>query len=374
MAFLAAAATLAATAPGCESGDFVAPPPPSPRGDAGAGRGATAPADVFVTGSTVRSIEMVQARDQAPDDALLERSTARAQAGYDKARIHISPDDEIVGANASTRRDNPQAELVRQAVSRKPQALIVEPEDPASPDLARAVADALAAKVPVVVLGRPIAGVERKPGAAALIVVGPPSFAVSARKLVELAIRNARNAKLDPQGGAILLVPPAGDRYLNDRVAAVREALKSAKIAAVDELLIPKQTEPGAEVLQKRLKADPKPSMVFTFDFASTTASNKVATDTAEKRPFIQAGYTPDDSLSKMALAGEFAALAEFAPTRLIQRAVSLAVGAAQGRSYRDKEEVAIELHESPPSAGVPHLQAARNASMQRKSQAGSDE
>ncbi len=52
---------------------------------------------------------------------------------------------------------------MRQALGRKPQVLIVEPEDPADAELARAVGEALAAKVPVVVLGRPIAGVEKKP-------------------------------------------------------------------------------------------------------------------------------------------------------------------------------------------------------------------
>ena len=47
--------------------------------------------------------------------------------------------------------------------------------------------------------------------------------------------------------------------------------------------------------------------MVFAFDFVSTTACNTVAIDITEKRPFIQAGYTSDDNLPRMALAGEFA-------------------------------------------------------------------
>jgi Periplasmic binding protein domain len=368
--FVLAAVTLAAGLTGCESGDFVSPPP-SPRaaggGAGGATAGTSAAADPFVTGSTVRNIEMIVARGQDPDEAEIERSTARQQAGYGKAHINVTPDQDVTSGDASARGDKPQAELVREAVARKPQALIIEPEDTADAELARAVGEALAAKVPVVLLGRPIAGVEKKPGSAPMTVVGPPSFANSARKLVELSIRNARNAKLEPDGGAILLVAPASDRFLNERIAAVREALKAAKIAAVDELLIPRQSEAGAEVLKKRLQADPKPSLVFTLDYTGTTASNAVATDIAEKRPFIQAGYTSNESLGKMAQAGEFAAVAEFVPTRLVQRAVSVAVAAAQGRNPKEKEEVALTVWESPQGSGVAHLQAKQKAYHEEK-------
>ncbi len=243
---------------------------------------------------------------------------------------------------------------MREAVARKPQALIVEPEDPADAELARAVGEALAARVPVIVLGKPITGVQKGPGAARMIVVGPQSFTDSARKMVELSIRNARNAKLNPEGGAILLVAPPSDRFLDDRVAAVREALKAAKITTVNELLIPRGSDAGAEVLKKRLLADPKPCMVFTFDFNSTSASNNAASDIVEKRPFIQSGYTSDESLPRMAVAGEFGALAEFVPTRLTQRAVSVAAAAAQGRNLKDREDVPILVKESPPTSAAP--------------------
>lgn len=359
-----AAGAMAWSGTGCESGDFVAPPPlPSRGGDAAGGTGgSSATSGPFVTGSPVRSIEMVQARDHDRDDALTDRGTARAQAGFEKSRIRVSPDDEAVTADAAARRAQPQAELVRQAVARKPQALIVEPEDSADAELARAVGEALAAKVPVVVMGRPIAGVEKAAGGAPLIVVGPPSFAGSGRRLVELSIRNARNAKLDPHGGAILLVPPPSDRFLNERIAAVRDALVTAKITTVDELLVPKKVESAAEILKKRLLADPKPSLVFTFDFVSTSAANSVNGEIIKKRPFIQSGYTSDDSMPRLAVFGEFGGLAEFAPARLVQRAVTVAVGVAQGRSLRDKEEVGVRVVESPEGASVPHIQAERNA------------
>ena len=96
-----------------------------------------------------------------------------------------------------------------------------------------------------------------------MVLVKPPSFADSARTLVTSSIRNARNAKLNPDGGAILLITTTSDQFLPDRVAAVREALKASKIATVDEVRIPKEIQAGAGILKKRLLADPKPTMVF---------------------------------------------------------------------------------------------------------------
>lgn len=88
---------------------------------------------------------------------------------------------------------------MREAVARHPQALIVEPGDPADKELAKAIHEAQAAKVPVVLLDRPLAQGAGNTGAPT-ILVEPEPFADSARQLVASAIRNAKNAKLDPRG------------------------------------------------------------------------------------------------------------------------------------------------------------------------------
>jgi ABC-type sugar transport system substrate-binding protein len=364
---------------GCGTGDFVPPPPPGLRetggGASGSKAGPSAAArDPFVTGTTVRNIEFIPARGIDPDDAAAERSTARSQAGFEKARLHILPDDDTGSPESgpglkheATHRGKSQAELVRGAISRKAQALIVEPDDPASEELARAIQEVRAAKIPVIVLGGASTEVEKASAPAPMVVVRPESFATSARQLVTLSIRNARTAKLDPEGGAILLVRETSDRLMLDRVAAVREALKSAKITAVEELRVPKVLDAGKDALRKRLLADPKPAMVFFFDHTGATASNNLAGEIVEQRPFIQAGYTSDNSLPRMAQAGEFAAVAEYLPNRLIQRAISAAVAVAQGRSVKEKEEIPIPVIESPPTSGVPRLQLNQNkARMER--------
>jgi hypothetical protein len=356
---------MAAAWAGCGSGDFVTPPPPELRDANSAGSRvptsgpSTAVSDPFVTGGTVRSIELIAARGQDPDEAAIEATAARTQAGFDKARLRILPGDEAASTDPSPGRNKSQVDLIREAVARKPkpQALIVNPDDPASDELARAVQDALAAKVPVVVIGHPIAGVKEGPGGAPMILVRAPSFADSARALVTSSIRNARNARLNPDGGAILLITTTSDQYLPDRVAAVREALKASKIAVVDEVRIPKDIQAGTGILKKRLLADPKPTMVLAFDFNALSASNTLAGQIVEQRPFIQAGYTSDDSLAKMVAHGQFAAIAEFAPARLTRKAVSVAVAAAQGRTVKSPVDITIMVFESQRSAGLPTSQ-----------------
>ncbi len=334
---LLAGSMMGVVAGGCGTGDFVPPPPAELRDQIGGGsRNATsgkAVIDPYTgAGSRVASIEMIWARGRDGESDGTEKAAARSQAGLDKARLRILPDEDPAASRDPAAPAKSQAQLVRDVLGRtqKPQALIVEPEDPGDPELARAIEEARAAKMPVVLLGRPLAGV-KGPGKAPVILVKPQSFAESARRIVTLSMRNARNAKLNPEAGAILLIPSTGDAFIPDRVAAVREALEVAKVSPVNEIRMTREVDEGAKRLTKRLEADPKIAMVFAFDFVSTTACNKVATDLSEKRPFIQAGYTSDDNLPKMALAGEFAAIADYVPARLVRKAISTAVAAAQG-------------------------------------------
>jgi hypothetical protein len=50
--------------------------------------------------------------------------------------------------------------------------------------------------------------------------------------------------------------------------------------------------------------------------------------------------------------------MAEFVPTRLVRKAVSTAVAAAQGREMPERVEVLVTVKESPPTAGVPNAAA----------------
>jgi ABC-type sugar transport system substrate-binding protein len=258
-----------------------------------------------------------------------------------------------------------QSQIVREAVARHPQALIIEPVDPADPQLAQAISEARAAKVPVILLGRALSTQPNSPAPTpaagtppATVVVAPPPFTDSARQIVASAIRNAKNAKLKPEEGAILLINSAGDPFMPDRVAALRAALEAEGITAIDEVRFAREAQAGNKVLIQRLQAEPKRVMVFSLDSPSAQASNQAAGQIVEDRPFVQAGYTGDENLTKMVAVGEFAALTEFSLSRLVRKAISTAVAAAQGRDLPSRVEFPLVSLDSPPTSGLPHLQA----------------
>ena len=65
---------------------------------------------------------------------------------------------------------------------------------------------------------------------------------------------------------------------------------------------------------------------------------------------------------------GQFAAIAEFASSRLTRKAVSVAVAVAQGREVKSPVDITILIHESPTSAGLPAAQSSYRPDAREKS------
>src|SRR5262249_49743065 len=137
------------------------------------------------------------------------------------------------------------------------------------------------------------------------------------------------------------------------------------------EIRFARDSQVARKLLTERLRTDAKPALIFSVDFQGTTATNQLASEIVEERPFIQAGYSSDDSFSRMVTVGEFAALAEYQPSRLIRKAVSTAVAAAQGREVPERVELPVEIRDSPSKSGVPKLQASYKS---RKSEAAGEQ
>jgi ABC-type sugar transport system substrate-binding protein len=316
--------------------------------------------------ASARSIELILNKHADAELTEVLKSAARTQAGLDRVRVTTW----VVGeARADQAQGNstplPASELVREAIDRHAMALIIEPADPADQALSERIGEARAAGIPVVLLDRDLSTTEpRSPRTstgskpvAPLIVVGPEPFAATARQLVAAAMRNAVNSKLKPEAGAFILINSAADSLVQDRNAAIREALKAAGINAITEVRFAGDAQTGAMLLTERLQADPKPPMVFSVDSTSTTAAGETINEIIEDRPFVLAGYTADESLVKLAATGRFAALAEFAPARVIRRAVTTALAASQGQNVTSRVNVSIPVAESPSKSGVPQLQ-----------------
>ena len=381
--FRVAAAMTTLALGGCDGG-FVPPPPPELRGAVGgsspsptSGPVAATPDLLGAATTGVKSIELVLSGGRDLEEVETEKAAARSQAGTDKARLKIT----VVGEERSDQAPQPtthkdQATLVRDAIAHHPQALIVEPGDPGDRNLAQAIQEAQTAKVPVVVLGRAISGVATNPGvrpATPTILVAPQPFAASAKQLVAAAIRNARNAKLIPEAGAILLINTGGDAFAPDRVTAIRDALKAAGITAISELRFAKDSQVAEKLLTDRLKADPKPTLVFSVDFASTSASNAAVGNGSPRN-----GLSSRPGIPMTTTNSAWPASASSRPWAGIYRiAWSARRSRRRSRSRLNKEvrspvEILIEVHESPPKAGVAHVQARHKAAM--KASAGGTE
>src|SRR5262249_28794808 len=129
------AAMGAVVSSGCGSGDFVPPPPPELQGAVGGASGSTgaslassgaAPLPIATLG--VRSLDLTLSGRMDPEETEVEKSAARQQAGLEKARLRISvPGESPTGQGQSAATPTDQATLVREAVARHPQVLIVEP-------------------------------------------------------------------------------------------------------------------------------------------------------------------------------------------------------------------------------------------------------
>jgi ABC-type sugar transport system substrate-binding protein len=367
---------------GCDSNSFVPPRPEELQGVVGGttdtANGSAARVDLSAMPSSGKGIELVLDWHGAEETEVL-KSAARTQAGHDTARLKIA----VLGEKDSSSR---QAELVREAVARHSLALVLEPADPSDPGLALAVREAQDAGVPVVLFGRalavsqpvevahadaktgkvgaspaPIQGTQASPGsrpARPPIVVMPPSFVPSAQLIVASAIRNAKNAGITPQKAAVLLVDTRSDSFVEQRVTAVRDALKAHQITTIKEIRFESDSTRAARLLSDFLRANPDIVLVFALDYHSFIATRQVSNDLAAERSLIKAGYTSDEQLANTTQFGEFAALAEFTPTRLIRKAITTAGAAAQGRDVPRRVEVQIIFHDSPEKTGVVKSQA----------------
>jgi ABC-type sugar transport system substrate-binding protein len=372
------ASLVCGTFTGCDADSFV-PPRPEELRVAGGGvpdaSGAKAGLNKGLESlASARAVELfLDRRDSDEGEYTIQQ--ARVQAGIDKTKLKI---------NMLELQDFParQSELVREALRRNPLALILEAADPADRRLAEAVRDARAGGIPVVLLGRPLEGAsadsagsgdgkgasekaqpQKKSGEAKtdapvrnegpLVLVTATPFAPYAKQLVDSAMRNAKNAKLDPRGGAIILINTSSDAFVNDRVTALQQALSAAGLKTIEQVEFAKDLTLGKSILTERLKAQPKITLVLVVDTQAATACREANTDLVETRPFVMAGFASESQISNLTRTGDYAGVADFAPTRVLRKAISTAAAMVQGREVPSRVEIPIVFFDSPPDSGL---------------------
>ena len=362
------------TATGCDSSSTFLPPPPDGLRNTAADESAASinvrvPPRLENAVAGARSIEAIFDRH---DPAEIEpmNAMARTQAGVDKVKLRTS-------FLSESDRPAHQVDLVREAVARNALALVIEPADPADKQLAEAVQSARDNGIPVVLLGRPLgatkpssaakesagSGTTAKPpasptdaltGPKPMVLVAPPAFADSARQLVASAIRNAKNAKLDPKGGAVIVSNPIADPFVSERVDAFRSALKDNGITAVLEMKSSKPAQEGGKVLIAKLKSNPKLVLVFAADSLSTSVVRQAMAQLIPDRLFVVSAYPAEGTYADMTRVGDFAAVAGFVPNRLMRRAISSAASLALGHKLPERVEFPVEVYDSAADATTP--------------------
>jgi hypothetical protein len=334
---------------GCDSNAFVPPQPEELRGAATTittpiKDPAAAPGGGEI--ASVRAIEIVLAPRDG-DEAEIWKSAARTQAGHEKVKIKPAIAD-------PAQPKSKQIDLVREAMARNPRVLIVEPEEPADSALAAAIEETRAKGIPVVLVGKGLAG--DKPASAAsadstrapLIVVTPRPFAPSARELVAAAVRNATQAGLEPKAGAILVINTKGDQFQTERVDELKKGLQNDGITQVIEIAITGDTPANEKLVKETLKAHPNISLVFSVDYASTVAIRGVLGGKGDS-PIVVAGcYTSDSNMQDITNQMTVAAAVDFTPVRLLRKAVTTAALLSQGKVVASPAELSIVVEDRP--------------------------
>ena len=135
----------------------------------------------------------------------------------------------------------------------------------------------------------------------------------------------------------------------------------------MQEIRFDHDVETGQRLLIERLKADPRPAMVFSFDLQSSTAASRSNDQILSDRPFVMAGYSSDEIQINKAQIGDFAAMAEYSLPRMLRTAINTAAVATRGQDLPGRIEIHVDVTESSPRASLAVSAALEKAQLQKE-------
>lgn len=310
---------LAPLSTGCESASFAPPPPPELASTAGPS-----------LEPSVKVIEMVLRSEDTP------ARTTWAQVGRVDAGVsRVSFRSSAPGAGDPPDR---QAELIRRAAARGASVVIVEAAPGAR--VAEALDELKAKGTSVILLARPLAGREK-----VFPLVAIPPLAESASLLVKAATEDAKAAKLPSDGTAAILVSRKPDAYTEERVAALKDALKDAGVAPPEVLAFDGTQADASKLLGERLESDPKLTLVFAEDNEALFGTLVVRERIKKERVIILAGYAELGGHLNEAVLDQTAAVADRNMSAMAHAAFRLAMQLASAQPVAERTEVPIPFH-----------------------------
>ena len=181
-----------------------------------------------------------------------------------------------------------QPEVVRKAGADGASALLVYPGD--APELPKALAEAEAKGVPVVLIDKPLAAPE---GSKPFTVVEPRPFEETAKQIVDATIDDLKRASRPVDGTAIVLADRLTDGTSSRRVAALKVAAEAAKFRQVVTVSFEGSDEEAAKkALLEAIKANPDVSVVLCDDAEGLMAGAVARVEAQGKPIFFVAGYS----------------------------------------------------------------------------------
>jgi ABC-type sugar transport system substrate-binding protein len=316
---------------GCDGGSFV--PPPAPELNALPG---------LNPNPTALSVAMIFPPAPAPDHEVWEQA-ARLEAARAKVIFVVtrpSPGDPPAR----------QAELIRDAAASKTSALLVDPAD--DPKVVEALNDARAGGTTVVLIGRRVPDRDpAKPLARATFV----PIEEPARRLVGAMVKDVKADGLPADGLALIVTRAgagAGDRETADALAA---ELKAAGFAGPEVVTIENDIAKGTQVLEDRIKADPKVTALLALGETEISAAINARKALKEaKRVVVVGGCLSINSTLTTEARAACAGVLDRSQPSLAAQAFRLAYRLAQGEAAPVVREVPIPLLErlpAPPTA-----------------------
>jgi ABC-type sugar transport system substrate-binding protein len=252
-------------------------------------------------------------------------------------RVEASRNNALVDIVRTT--PGSQAATLRDVVSRSPSVVVLAP-DTTDPALPSAVAEAKAAGVPILLIGRELPGVDES---TPLVAATPPAEA--ARKIVEAAAADAQRDGFPASGPAVLLVNGPFDDPSRDRLEALRKAATDAGLTLLPDLRFEGFITEARAVLEPFHAEHPDLAIVLTEeDQALRAAVNYRHTLPRDRPRFLAAGFGIVDDIRKQMDFNLMAAAALRSPEKVGIRAFQAALAAARGEPVEPRILLADDL------------------------------
>jgi ABC-type sugar transport system substrate-binding protein len=183
---------------------------------------------------------------------------------------------------------DPQPTAVRRAMAEGASALLVYPGE--SPELPKALAEAEAKGVPVVLLSKPVAAPE---GSKPFTVIDVAPFEETAKQIVAATIEDLKKASQPINGTAIVLADKVVDDSSNQRVAALKAAAEAAKFRQIVTVPFDGSNDNSAKLaVLEAVKANPDVSIVLTDSDEGMVGASTARGELKGKPIFFVGGYS----------------------------------------------------------------------------------